>query len=62
MGLGRSVKKGKRMAGQFGNVRCTVRNQPIVRIDTQQDLLLIRGAVPGPAGGYVIVRQAKTKR
>jgi large subunit ribosomal protein L3 len=49
--------KGKRMAGQYGNQRCTMRNQLLVRIDAEQNLLLIRGAVPGPNGGYVIVKQ-----
>jgi len=48
--------KGIRMPGQYGAGRCTVRNQKIVRIDTEQNLLLIRGAVPGPNGGYVIVQ------
>ena len=61
LGLGRSVKKGKRMAGQPGAARRTVRNQQLVRVDKDRNLLLIRGAIPGPAGGYVIVRQAKTK-
>ncbi len=49
--------KGIRMAGHYGNARCTVRNQKIVRVDAEQNLLLIRGAVPGPNGGYVIVQQ-----
>jgi len=49
--------KGIRMAGQYGNARCTVRNQKIVRVDAEQNLLLIRGSVPGPNGGYVIVQQ-----
>jgi large subunit ribosomal protein L3 len=51
------VFKGKKMAGQYGNVRTTMRNQKLVRIDTEQNLLLIRGAVPGPNGGYVIIKQ-----
>jgi large subunit ribosomal protein L3 len=49
--------KGIRMAGHYGNARCTVRNQKVVRVDTEQNLLLIRGAVPGPNGGYVVVQQ-----
>ena len=49
--------KGIRMAGHYGNARCTVRNQKVVRIDAEQNLLLIRGAVPGPNGGYVVVQQ-----
>jgi len=60
-GLGRCVKKGKRMAGQMGNVRRTVKNQELVRVDKENNLLLVRGSIPGPNGGYVIVRQAKTK-
>ncbi len=49
--------KGIRMAGHYGNARCTVRNQKVVRVDSEQNLLLIRGAVPGPNGGYVVVQQ-----
>lgn len=49
--------KGVRMPGQYGNVRCTVRNQKLVGVDAEQNLLLIRGAVPGPNGGYVVVKQ-----
>lgn len=49
--------KGVRMPGQYGNARCTVRNQKVVRVDAEQNLLLIRGAVPGPNGGYVVVQQ-----
>ncbi len=49
--------KGVRMPGQYGNTRCTVRNQKVVRIDVEKNLLLIRGAIPGPNGGYVVVQQ-----
>ena len=49
--------KGIRMPGQYGNTRCTVRNQKVVRIDAEKNLLLIRGSIPGPNGGYVIVQQ-----
>ena len=49
--------KGVRMPGQYGNARCTVRNQLVVKVDSEQNLLLIRGAVPGPNGGYVVVKQ-----
>jgi len=49
--------KGIRMPGQYGAKRCTVRNQEIAGIDVEKNLLLIRGAVPGPNGGYVIVKQ-----
>ncbi|HEY2883406.1 MAG TPA: 50S ribosomal protein L3, partial [Pirellulales bacterium] len=49
--------KGKKMAGQMGNVRSTMRNVKVVRVDKENNLLLVRGAVPGPIGGYVVVRQ-----
>ena len=51
------VFKGKKMAGQYGNARTTMRNQKLVRIDAEQNLLLIRGAVPGPNGGYVVIKK-----
>jgi large subunit ribosomal protein L3 len=51
------VFKGKKMAGQYGNARTTMRNQKLVRIDAEQNLVLIRGAVPGPNGGYVVIKQ-----
>jgi large subunit ribosomal protein L3 len=51
------VIKGKRMPGQYGNVKTTMRNQKLVRVDAENNLLLIRGAVPGPNGGYVIIQE-----
>jgi large subunit ribosomal protein L3 len=57
------VFKGKRMAGRYGNERSTMRNVKLVRIDAENNLLLIRGAVPGPNGGFVMVHQTnKVKR
>jgi len=47
--------KGKKMAGQYGNARCTARNLQVVRIDVDNNLLVVRGAVPGPNGGYVMI-------
>lgn len=47
--------KGKRMAGQYGNTRVTARNLQLVKVDAENNLLLVRGAVPGPNGGYVMV-------
>ena len=47
--------KGRRMAGQYGNVRVTSRNLEIVRVDEENDLLLVRGSVPGANGGFLIV-------
>jgi large subunit ribosomal protein L3 len=52
------VFKGKKMAGHMGNVRRTIQNLVVVRVDAERNLLLIRGAVPGHAGGRVIVRPA----
>jgi large subunit ribosomal protein L3 len=51
------IKKGKRMAGRYGNARCTVRNLQLVRVDAENNVLLVKGAVPGPNGGYLIVRK-----
>jgi large subunit ribosomal protein L3 len=51
------VPKGRRMAGRHGNARRTQRNLQVVRIDAENNLLLVRGAVPGPNGGYVIIRE-----
>ena len=48
-------KKGKRMAGHLGHVRVTARNLKVARIDAENDLLLVHGAVPGPNGGMLIV-------
>jgi len=56
------VFKGKKMAGHMGNVRRTAQNLVVVRVDTDRNLLLIKGAVPGHAGGKVIVRPAVKAR
>ena len=50
------VFPGKRMSGHMGVVRRTIENLQVVRVDTERNLLLIRGAVPGAPGGQVIVR------
>lgn len=54
---GGRMKKGKRMAGQYGNERITVRNLQVVKVDAEQNLLLVRGAVPGPSGGYLVIQE-----
>jgi large subunit ribosomal protein L3 len=51
------VMKGKRMPGQYGNVKTTVRNQKLVKVDPENNLILIRGAIPGPPGGYVVIQE-----
>ena len=48
-------KKGKRMAGHLGDVRVTARNLRVIRVDTENDLLLVCGAVPGPNGGMLLI-------
>ena len=52
------VLKGMRMAGHMGNSRVTVRNMRVVRIDQENNLLFVHGAVPGPPGGYVVVEKS----
>ena len=51
------VFKGHRMAGHLGAARRTARNLKVVRIDLDNNLLLVRGAVPGPNGGYLLIRK-----
>jgi large subunit ribosomal protein L3 len=56
------VFKGKKMSGHMGNVRRTAQNLEVVRVDSERNLLLIKGAVPGHKGSKVVVRPAiKTK-
>ncbi len=52
------VWKGKRMAGHMGDVNRTTLSQPIVRVDLDRNLILIRGAVPGSTNEYVVIRPA----
>lgn len=52
------VFKGKKMAGHMGNVRRTCQNLEIVRVDSERNLLLVKGGVPGAKGGKVIVQPA----
>lgn len=54
------VFKGKRMPGQMGNKQRTVKNLTVVRVEEEKSRLFLRGAVPGPAGGIVSIRMAKT--
>ena len=55
------VFKGKKMAGHMGNVRRTIQNLEVVRVDSEKNLILIKGAVPGAPGEDVIVRPAVKK-
>ncbi len=52
------VFKGKKMAGQMGNVQCTVQSQRIVKIDLEKSLVMVKGGVPGAPGGLVIITPA----
>ena len=56
-----NVIKGKKMPGHMGNVRRTVQNLKVVRVMADENVLLVRGAIPGPNGGMVIVKQAVKK-
>jgi large subunit ribosomal protein L3 len=56
------VFKGKKMAGHMGNVRCTVQSLELVRVDTERNLLLIKGAIPGAPGSRVEVKPAAKKQ
>jgi large subunit ribosomal protein L3 len=53
------VMPGMRMGGQMGNGQVTVRNLEVVEVDLEDNVLVVKGAVPGPNGGYVLVRRAK---
>lgn len=55
-------KKGLRMAGHMGMDQVTTRNHPLVKVDQENHLLLIKGALPGPNGGLLFVRKAVTAR
>ncbi len=54
------TQKGIRKPGQMGNVQVTVRNLEVVRVDLANNLLLIKGAVPGPNGGFITIRQTNS--
>jgi large subunit ribosomal protein L3 len=53
------VFPGMRMAGQMGTQQVTVRNLEIVQVDAEDNVLMVKGAVPGPNGSYVVVQRAK---
>ena len=61
LGTGK-IKKGIRMAGRMGNERVTSRNHRLVKVLADENLLLIKGAVPGPNGGLVFVKKSKTAK
>lgn len=56
------VFKGKKMAGHMGNEKCTTLNLELIRVDTDRNLMLIKGAIPGCPGSYVVIRPAIKSR
>lgn len=53
------VFPGMRMSGRMGNARVTVKNLEVVEVDAEDNILMVKGAIPGPNGGYVLLRRAK---
>jgi len=56
------VLAGTKMAGQMGGARVTSRNLKLVRVDAEANMVLVRGAVPGPNGSYVVIRRSAKNR
>ena len=52
------VFKNKKMSGHLGNERVTVQNLTVVKVDTERNLILLKGAVPGPKGGFVVIKDS----
>ncbi|NOY74651.1 MAG: 50S ribosomal protein L3 [Kiritimatiellaeota bacterium] len=55
------VYKGKKMPGQMGNVKRTIQNLLVVKVSVEDDIICVKGAVPGPKGGFVSINAAKKK-
>lgn len=58
-GTGRGVKKGKRMAGHMGTDRVTSKNHRLVKIDPENNIVLVSGSVPGANGSYLLIKRAR---
>ena len=56
-----NVPKGKKMAGRLGNESVTVQNLRVVKFDVENNLLLVKGAIPGPKNGYLIIKKSVKK-
>ncbi|MEI6231831.1 MAG: 50S ribosomal protein L3 [Planctomycetota bacterium] len=56
--INKGVPKGKKMAGHMGSEKVTIQGLKVVRIDIENNILLVKGAIPGANGGYVIVKKA----
>ena len=59
LGTGPKPKKGKKMPGHMGNKQITCRSLPVINIQSDGNLLLVKGAIPGPNSGMVLIREAK---
>ncbi len=55
------VFKGLRMAGHMGSVKRTVKRLKVVKIDSEKNVMLVKGAVPGPVGGYLVIRENRRR-
>ncbi len=55
------VYKGKKLAGHLGCERVTIQNLDVVKVDAENNLIAVKGAIPGPKGGYVVIADAKKK-
>lgn len=58
-GHGGNIKKGKRMGGHMGHVRITSKNHKLINIDEENNLLIVKGSIPGPADGYCVICSSK---
>ena len=56
-----NVPKGKKMAGRLGNENVTVQNLRVVKFDVESNLLLVKGAIPGPKNGYLVIKKSVKK-
>lgn len=54
--------RGRRMSGQYGNKKNTKRNMKVVKVDAENNLIMVLGGVPGPSGGYVVIRETNMVR
>ena len=60
-GHGGNLKKGKRMGGRMGGNRVTTKHHRLISIDQEQNLLVVKGAIPGPSGSYVEICSSRTR-
>lgn len=56
-----NVPRGKKMAGRMGNEQVTVQNLKVIKFDVENNLLLVKGAVPGPKNGYIVIKKSVKK-